>query len=252
MIKPHVHIPFERFYTYLDHVLKYEINLEIFLKAEVLDITTKGDFLKVREILQYNPSLTIHAPFMDLSPGAIDTKIRQVTIDRFRQTIEYASLVNAKVVVFHSGYEKWKYALDVNLWLQKSLETWKPLNEFARDYGIKIAIENIFEDEPSNLRLLMEEMASENFGVCFDTGHFNIFSNTPLTLWIESLRQHIIELHIHDNDKTFDQHLPICHGTFDFKSLFSLIPPDNLIITLENHSPDDVIKSLENFKRLFV
>lgn len=251
MIRPHIHIPFERFYVYLDHILKHEINIEFFFKGEVLDTITEKDVIKVKETLPYEPSLTIHAPFMDLAPGAIDSKIRQITMDRFTQTIEYASIVNAKTVVFHSGYEKWKYALDVNLWLQKSLETWQPLNKLAKDNGIKIAIENIFEEDPSNLRLLMESIASDNFGVCFDTGHFNIFSTTPLTTWIDNLRQFIIELHVHDNNKSFDDHLPIFEGSFDFKSLFSLIQPDNLIITLEHHSPDDVMRSLQNFTKIF-
>ncbi|MFQ3574738.1 MAG: sugar phosphate isomerase/epimerase family protein, partial [Thermodesulfovibrionales bacterium] len=186
MINPHIHIPFERIDTYLDYILRYQINIELFFKGEVLDNTSEKDIKKVRELLPYNPSLTVHGPFADLSPGATDSKIRKVTIDRFSQTIEYASILNAKIVVFHSGYEKWKYALDVDLWLEKSIETWKPINKLAKERGVKIAIENIFEEEPSNLRLLMEEMASENFGVCFDSGHFNIFSNTPLTLWIDA------------------------------------------------------------------
>ena len=45
----------------------------------------------------------------------------------------------------------------------------------AEEIGVKIAIENIFEDEPENLRLLMEEMGNKNFGICFDSGHFNLF-----------------------------------------------------------------------------
>jgi len=67
-----------------------------------------------------------------------------------------------------------KYALNMDIWLEKSLMTWQPLNARAAAIGVKLAIENIFEDEPSNLKLLMEEMNSDNFGICFDTGHFNL------------------------------------------------------------------------------
>ena len=66
-----------------------------------------------------------------------------------------------KAVVFHSGYEKWKYSLKPELWLNASIETWRPLLKRADDAGIKIAIENILEDEPANLKLLMQEMASK-------------------------------------------------------------------------------------------
>ena len=40
----------------------------------------------------------------------------------------------------------------------------------AEEIGAKIAIENIFEDEPQNLRLLMEKMGNNSFGICFDSG----------------------------------------------------------------------------------
>ena len=78
--------------------------------------------------------------------------------------------------------------------------------------GVKIAIENIFEDEPSNLRLLMEQMGSDNFGVCFDTGHCNLFSKVPLEEWMRALAAYIAELHLHDNDRSADQHLPMGEG----------------------------------------
>ncbi len=245
MNSPHIHIPFERMPEYIDLVIQNRINLEIFFKGDVLDRTTFEEVKGLKDRLSYGPSISIHAPFMDLSPSALDPKIRAVTMDRFLHTLELASLLGAKIVVFHSGYEKWKYALDANLWLEKGLETWRPLNLKAQDLGIRIAIENIFEDEPSNLRLLMEEMASDNFGICFDTGHFNIFSTTPLQVWMDSLRSYIIELHIHDNDKTFDQHRPVGEGNFDFPVFFNLLGRRDVVITLENHSPEAVLRSLK-------
>ncbi len=249
MNSPHIHIPFERMPEYINLVIQNRINLEIFFKGDVLDTATPEDVRSLKGRLDYGPSISIHAPFMDLSPSALDPKIRAVTIERFNYTLDLASILGAKIVVFHSGYEKWKYALDVNLWLEKGLETWRPLNLRAQELGIKIAIENIFEDEPSNLRLLMEEIASDNFGICFDTGHFNIFSTTPLQIWMDSLRQYIIELHLHDNDKTFDQHRPLGEGSFDFSVFFNLFGRRDVVITVENHSPEAVLRSLEAISR---
>ncbi|MCX8068991.1 MAG: sugar phosphate isomerase/epimerase [Thermodesulfovibrionales bacterium] len=248
--KPHIHIPFERIDDFLNLAIQHEINMEIFFKGAVLDTIEPYQVTALRKRLTYNPDISIHAPFMDLSPGAIDDKIRAVTIERFQQTLEMAHILQARAIVFHSGYEKWKYALDTNLWLEKSLETWLPLNEKASRLGIKIAIENIFEDEPSNLKLLMEAVNSKNFGICFDTGHFNIFSQTPLSLWLETLRPYMIELHVHDNDKSFDQHKPIGEGNFEFSNFFNTLDISNLILTLENHSPEDVFKSLQALSEL--
>ena len=60
---------------------------------------------------------------MDLSPGAVDSKVRAVTIERFSQIFNIAETLKPKVIVFHSGYEKWKYASKIDLWLEGSLIT---------------------------------------------------------------------------------------------------------------------------------
>lgn len=249
MIHPHVHVPYNRVGDYLDFIKKNQINLEIYFSSQSLDTLNDSDIVALKEKLDYNPSLSIHAPFMDLSPGAVDERVRAVTVERFLHIFEIAEILKPKVLVFHSGYEKWKYALRVDIWLEGSLITWKPLLNRAVGTGLRIAIENIFEDDPTNLRLLMEEMGSENFGICFDTGHFNLFSKIPLEEWLRQLKPYIIELHLHDNDKTFDDHLAIGEGTFDFDTLFSTLKDRNLIYTIEAHTPEDTMKSIERLQK---
>jgi sugar phosphate isomerase/epimerase len=138
----------------------------------------------------------------------------------------------------------------MNLWLDKSLETWRPFNDRFAAIGTKIAIENIFEDEPTNLRRLMEEINSDNFGICFDTGHCNLFTNVPIERWIEELGRYIIEMHLHDNDSTADQHLPPGDGTFNFGKLSTLLGRSNIIHTLEAHTTEHVTISIERLKKL--
>lgn len=250
MTPPHVHIPFDKIDEYLDFIIKNSVNLEIYFSSAVLDSVSSKKIDEVRAALEHKPSLSIHAPFMDLSPGAVDSLVRESTLRRFGQTLDIAEILGPKAIVFHSGYEKWKYALNMDIWLEKSLMTWQPLNARAASIGVKIAIENIFEDEPSNLKLLMEEMNSANFGICFDTGHFNLFSKEPLEFWMSSLKPYLIELHLHDNDRSSDQHLPVGDGTFDFKDFFGLLGNAECIHTLEAHSTQSVLKSMKALKAL--
>lgn len=245
----HVHIPYDQIENYHSFLTQQRLNLEIYFTSGSLDKIRKKDILSLKETLSYKPLLTIHSPFMDLSPGAVDSKVRDVTMERFHQVLEIASVLHAKAVVFHSGYEKWEFGLDVNLWLEESLKTWKPLLKKAESIGVKIAIENIFEDEPSNLQLLMQKMSSDSFGICFDTGHLNLFSKVSLEEWMGALNPFIIELHLHDNNKTADQHLPIGDGTFDFEKFFSLLQNREYIYTLEAHSKEHAIKSIERLKQ---
>ena len=244
MVNPHIHVPYERVGQYLDFIKKHRLNLELYFPSAVLDSIKSTDIIHLKNTLDYMPSLSIHGPFMDLSPGAIDPKIRAVTMARFFQIFDIAELLEVESIVFHSGYEKWKYALAFDLWLEKSLKTWKVLTRKAVDRHIKIAIENVFEDEPTNLRLLMEEMGSDHFGICFDTGHCNLFSSVPLDEWIEQLKPYILELHLHDNSGAADDHKAIGDGTFNFDALFLLLKDKNLIYTIEGHAPEDVMKSI--------
>jgi len=245
VIRPHVHIPFDKIGEYLDFILKQSLDLEIYFSATVLDTISVNRVASISEMLSHNPSLSIHAPFMDLSPGAVDSKVREATMNRFSHVLDISEILKPKAIVFHSGYEKWKYALNKELWLEKSLMTWQPLNARAEAMGVKIAIENIFEDEPENLVMLMEAMDSANFGICFDTGHFNLFSKVPLEIWMSSLKPYIVELHLHDNDRTSDQHRPVSEGTFDFKGFFGLLGDRDCIYTLEAHSTESVLKSMK-------
>lgn len=248
MIKPHIHVPFEMLEKHLPFIKKEKLNLEIYFGSRRIDNLRKKDIIKLKKKLDYNPRLTIHAPFMDLSPGAVDSRVREITIKRFFDVFDLAEVLKPKIVVFHSGYEKWKYDERVDIWLEGSLKTWKLVNERAEALGVKIAIENIFEDEPTNLKLLMEEMNSKNFGICFDTGHFNLFSKTFLLNWLEMIKPYIVELHLHDNTKSKDLHLAIGDGNFDFRTLFRELKGKNLVYTIETHSVEDTKKSLERLK----
>ena len=250
MTAPHVHIPFDRLDDHLDLILRHSLNLEIYFSGDVLNTITAGDLENAKKALSHGPSLSIHAPFMDLSPGAVDSLVRDATMKRFNHVLEIAGVLRPKAIVCHSGYEKWRYALKADWWLEKSLLTWRPINDRAESLGVKIAIENIFEDEPSSLKMLMECMNSKNFGVCFDTGHFNLFSKVRLEDWMEALNPYIVELHLHDNDKTSDQHLPVNEGTFDFGKFFYLLKNRDCIYTIEAHSPEKVMRSMENIFRL--
>ncbi len=245
MAGPHIHVPYSRIPEYAAFIKKERLDLELYFGSASLDSISANEVKDLFGILDYGPSLSIHAPFMDLSPAAVDSKVRRATIERFTHVLDIAEVLRPKTIVFHSGYEKWKYALDVNFWMEKSLLTWRPINERAAATGVKIAIENIFEDEPSNLRLLMEHMGSDNFGVCFDTGHCNLFSKVPLEEWMRALGPYISELHLHDNDRSADQHLPIGEGTFEFTKFFGLLGLRDCVYTIEAHTPEDVLKSMK-------
>jgi sugar phosphate isomerase/epimerase len=248
MQAPHFHIPYEACDKYLPFFKENKWNLEIYFGSRSFDKIKKSDIIKLKKKLDYDPQLSIHGPFMDLSPGAVDPKVRKITIKRFSKTLEIAEVLKPRAIVFHSGYDKWKYDGRVDIWLEGSLQTWKPINKMAADIGVKIAVENIFEDDPLHLGLLSKEMASENFGLCFDTGHFNLFSKLPLTEWLGIIKPYLKELHLHDNSRNADDHMAIGDGNFDFVTLFNEIQGIDCVYTLEAHNVKDAMTSLERLR----
>jgi hypothetical protein len=64
---------------------------------------------------------------MDLSPGAVDDKIRDVTALRFQQVMDLVPHLHPRAIVFHPGYDRWRFDGDVELWMNRSLLTWRTL-----------------------------------------------------------------------------------------------------------------------------
>jgi sugar phosphate isomerase/epimerase len=91
-------------------------------------------------------------------------------------------------------------------------------------------------------------MNSENFGLCFDTGHFNLFSKVSLLKWLKMIKPFIVELHLHDNLRHSDRHLAIGDGDFDFSTLFSELKGKDCVYTLEAHSIKDAKKSMDRLR----
>lgn len=242
----HVHVPFDSFWNYLPLLREHRLSIELYFGTNTVDQIKDADLHRIAEAMDWEHTLSIHGPFMDLSPGAVDPKIAQASLGRYHQILEFSEILRPDVVVFHSGYEAWKYAGKVELWLEPSLRTWGSVMERAEKTGTGVAVENIVDSEPDHLRLLCERVGHPKFGLCLDVGHREIFSNLPMDAWVDGMHPYIMELHLHDNGGEADDHNPIGQGTVDFGSLFSRIKELGIdpVYTLEAHSAEDAMISL--------
>jgi sugar phosphate isomerase/epimerase len=243
----HINVPYSMLLQRSDVAILNRIHPEIYFSAEDLDTCRENDAKRLAETLQKNNlEVTFHGPFMDLSPGGVDRKIKEVTLDRLSKTIELAPFFKPKMVVFHPGYEKWKFDGNERLWLESSLETWKPLVEKAEGMKLTLAIENVYEETPNTLKALLEEIDSPHFRFCFDSGHHNVFSKTSLPIWLETLGRYLGEVHLHDNHQTMDEHLPLGEGTFPFDQFFNFLSQFKLspIYTIEPHEEEHLRRGL--------
>jgi sugar phosphate isomerase/epimerase len=137
-------------------------------------------------------------------------------------------------------------------WLEASVATWQELIVLAGEAQTVIALENVYEREPSVLRRLFERLNSDRICFCFDTGHFNVFARAPLSVWFGELGKYLGHLHLHDNHGRFDEHLPVGNGNFPFAELFEKLKDmeDRPTMTLEAHAQADLWQSLDNIKKM--
>ena len=235
----HAHVPYSRLSAQLEYIVANRINPEVFFSAEVLDHLVWEELSAQAHVLHSaGLNTTIHSPFMDLNPGALDPCIREVTRRRVQQVFQAAEHLKPKVITFHPGYDDLRYGGNRLDWLRNSIHFWNEFVPQAKEAGCIIAIENIFEKEPSTLRGLLEAIDEPCFRHCFDVGHWNMFCTGTLEEWFHELGPFIAESHIHDNNGQADEHLPPGEGQIDFARLFTLLKqyaPD-AIWTIEAHT----------------
>lgn len=245
----HAHVPYSRLTEYLPYIVTNRINPEIFFSAAALDqIIWEELAAHAQSLRAAGLRTTIHAPFLDLNPGAVDPLIRSVTAGRFRQVFKAAGFLTPRVIVCHPGYDDLHYCNNRIDWLKNSITFWREFTDAARETGTVIAIENIFDSDPSMLRALLEEVDDPVFRHCFDTGHWNMFATGTLEEWFGELGHFIAECHLHDNHGHADEHLPVGEGMIDFSLVFNLLDTyaPHAVKTMEAHSIERLERTLKN------
>ena len=246
------HVPYPLLGNHLPFILEHRINPEIFFSGEALEALVPGELAGVAQALKGGGlSCTIHAPFMDLNPGSLERLLREATMRRFNQVLDAAELLTPQVMVFHPGFDRWRYGESVGLWLEHSVVAWRAVLDRAREFGTVIAIENIFEEEPATLVALFEAVDDPLFRHCFDVGHWNLFKKVGMEQWFEALGARIAEVHIHDNNGTRDDHAPPGEGAIDFELFFGLMEryAPAAAYTIEAHSREHLERSLAALKQ---
>lgn len=243
----HVHLPLRQLKKRLRWLVKNRLQPEIACQGKELDNVDHSLLKSVSEQLsEQQLQVSIHAPFFDLNPGTHDPAIEMITRLRFNQTLDVAESLQAKLIVFHPGYDRWRYDKQPDLWHEQNLIFWPSLIERAEKINCVLTLENIFEETPETLSRLLDELDSPWLGHCFDVGHWNLFSETTLQDWFSRLGRHTRHIHLHDNWGKADEHLPIGQGNINFTTLFDQLAgmTPRASMTLEAHVLKDLKKSL--------
>jgi len=247
----HAHVPYGRLAEHLDYAISKRINPEVFFPAEALDHLVWEELASLADVIHSaDLKTTIHAPYLDLNPGAVDPSIRAATRHRIQQVSRATELLRPEVVVVHPGYDDLHYGDNRLVWLKNSIDFWQEFVPTAREIGTVLAVENIYEKEPSTIKALLDAVDDPCFRHCFDVGHWNMFTTVTIEEWFSELGEYIAECHIHDNHGQSDEHLPVGEGAINFEKVFSRLnkyAPD-AVWTMEAHNTEHLQRALKNIQ----
>jgi len=229
------------------------ISPEVYIDSHNISGMSGKEIDEFGSILDNFDSHTIHAPFFDISTGGIDAEIRELSYKKLSSAIEIGKVWGSNLVVIHYNYDRLYYRKSFDKWIERSEDFFKRLTKIPNHP--LVAIENIDDPNPDVSLELERRIGSDSLIHCFDFGHHNVFGKISSTKWLNRIEsgKHI-HFHLHDNDGSGDDHLPMGDGKIDwetaFKDLNDLKSPFS--VTLEAHSMNDLVRSLEYYKRNFL
>jgi len=220
-------------------------------KIELRIDSNKLDFLCNREnrIIEklypvIDKIISVHAPASSLNIASKDDFIREYSIKRIIQGIDFASLLNAKEYVFHTTYIPLITRKSYEKWINKALPVFERIINECKKNDIIPVLENTYETDTDVLKTIFNNFQELNF--CLDIGHVYCFSNLGFNEWLDEFDNKLRVIHIHDNDKDEDSHKDLLSGKINFIKLFERIEDKNIRINLETSAHS----FLENSSRL--
>jgi len=175
----------------------------------------------------------VHAPMSDVNIGSVYEPMRKASVGEISGIIALCRRLEIPTVTVHPGFVNGLAFLDRSQAFIKTKESLREIDVIARENSVTVAVENM----PAHINAtcttaaeLFEAVEGTGLGICFDMGHANTSGQTAhLLSGVSSFRN----VHLHNNDGSFDQHNRVDEGTADLSGVLRAIKGSyagNLII----------------------
>ena len=166
-----------------------------------------------------------HAPF-----GAPYEKYKKESIPHFPRVFDCCERLGIKTLIIHPVQDG-VYRGDEKRMHDLSVEFYKSLIPMAREHGVRIATENMWQrDEerniiddtcasPEDFSAVIDEVNSEWLVGCVDIGHIVLCGRDPYEYIKKMGKDRVRALHVHDNDLLNDNHIAPFHGKIDWNGV---------------------------------
>lgn len=207
------------------HKIKQQGFDSIEIWAEQIDNKGWNDLSELKKVLNGFNQITMHVPEYDLNIASPNSKIRKITLEEYIDTTKKASDIGVKLLVVHLGLQTSSTMFSRSEQWMYSKRGILEIADYARKKGIVVGIENMppgkrtpyFGMSIDELSEIVKESKINNIGITLDIGHAHLLGKNYAKKLFEEIGKYIVHTHLHDNDGTEDQHLPIGRGTIDYK-----------------------------------
>lgn len=225
------------------------VELLTFALPEVLDGDVAAALDSARALLAPVPGMiALHGPFFDMSPGSVDGRVNALTMLRYRQALDIARQLGARLVVFHANFiAALKTAEYRSGWQKRNVAFFREVADYAAECGVIATIENMWEFDPDIIGDVLAGVDHPYLRACLDVGHAHLFSDVPFARWLETMQPWLAHTHLNNNEGALDIHRAFPDGVLDIGPILAALralptPPS---MTLEMESTDDMLASLQ-------
>jgi len=169
---------------------------------------------------------SIHAPIMDVFGGAgprttysnavAANDRREAAVREAEAALGIARTIPCDLIVLHLGTPAKMKNTDDN----HRAAAVRSLDEICRKaepLGVRVAVEvipNRLSDPASLVAMLDDELDAGRPGICLDFGHAHLMGDVADA--VETVAEHVIATHVHDNHGREDEHLVPYRGSIDW------------------------------------
>jgi sugar phosphate isomerase/epimerase len=180
---------------------------------------------------------SVHAPTAEsfvggvwagsMSIASVDPDLRARAVREAEQALDIARRIPIAVLVTHVGIPRMQPrdadvgAQDVRAAARRSVEE---LQRAAQPLGVRIAVEvipNELSRAGSLVHFVEEDLDGLGVGICLDFGHAHIDGDVVDA--VETVSEHVIATHLHDNGGRSDDHLMPMDGTIDWAGALTAV-----------------------------
>ena len=224
-------------YDYVD----YSMYDKMFVQNPIFSKSTKewqNHFKNQRKIIE-GEGLEVSQVHCIFPPDFSDpvTHVRDYVndyeLDYYKKELESANILGAPFAVVHHLANGYLSADDKkSITFEKNVVFYSKILPTAREFGVKIAIEDLFARDSSSpfgykkshigtadeMVEFIDLMCDDHIVGCLDVGHMNMF-DVPCDKAVRTLGNRLKVLHLHDNYGRADLHLPPLYGNIDWLAL---------------------------------